>query len=94
MSNMDSMKTLLEAVDKVEKIKVGEPTQGYANTPKEQTLDMKTMNDNGNDLHKKKNAQFRSKEGDNPMAMTPVKVKQVQERLEREYNEFLKESEK
>ena len=90
---MDSMKTLLEAVDKVEKPKVNEPGQGYANTPKEQTLDMTTMNNMGNDLHKKKNAQFRSKAGDNPRAMTPVKVVDVQEQLQRKYEEFLKESE-
>ena len=90
MNIHDQMKNLMEAVDPA---KYDEPKAGYSNTPKEQTLDMKTMNDMGNDLNRKKNAQFRAKDGDNPMAMTPVKVLDVQESLQRKYEEFLKEGE-
>ena len=92
MDNTEQMKKLMEAVEKIDVPKVDNPKTDYKNQPTEQTLDSETMSDVGNDLHKKKNWQFRSKDGDNPMAMTPVKVKQVQESLAKKFKAFKKDN--
>lgn len=91
MDSHDEMVKLMEAVDKVEPLKVDEPEGSYANTPNEQTIDMKTMNDSGDDLNRVKDEQMLGRPGDSAWAGSPVKVKHVKERLEKAYEEFLNE---
>jgi len=82
---MSNIKLLLEAIDKIES---SEYSTDVTNRPNEQVLDAKTQMDSGDDLHKSKNAQFRSRDGDNPMAMTPVTVKQIEESLADKWAKF------
>jgi hypothetical protein len=86
MDNTSHMKLLLEAVDSP---KVDLPKSGYANTPKEQTLDSAIQQGMGNDLHKSKPFQQKRTPGDNPRAaeMREYKLKE-EARLTSAFNKF------
>ena len=88
MDSVENMKKLMEAVDGTPE--VANLDAQYANTPNEKVLSMDAALATGDDLNRAKQTQFRGRIGDNPMAMTPVKVKQVQESLERKWAEYKK----
>ncbi len=72
----------------MEAIDVDHPTVAHANTPNEQVLDSATQQNMGDDLHKKKPNQYRSKDGDNPRAHRPALVDQIEESLASKWEQF------
>ena len=81
MDQTTQMKLLLEAVKAPE---VDKPKATYSNTPGEQTLDSATQQNFGDDLHKKKPAQYKQKAGDNARADKT----ELEEALTAKFNKF------
>jgi len=89
------MKKLLETVvlneGKVDDLKVDHPDEGrYVNEPKSQTIDSKTMQDSGNDLHKQKKAHKAVAGGDNARSLKETAA--IKRKLQARWNGIVKES--